>query len=125
MKVPGWLLRIMVSYLSGRKINVRFKGKISEERHMKAGTGQGCLLGFWCFLFLVNFAGPTRDPKPIGEYVTETINKREPMKAMKRKWVDNLSVLVSVDLKKDAVESPELQEKTTNNISQQDRPQTS
>ena len=108
MKVPGWLLKIMVSYLSQRKLRVRFKGKVSEAKHIKAGTGQGCFLGLWCFLFLVNFAGPQRDPKTIGEYITETSQKREPMKVMKRKWVDDLSILVSLDLKKEAVVDPEI-----------------
>lgn len=41
MQVPGWLLKIMVSYLSQRKLRIRFKGKISEEKHIKAGSVQG------------------------------------------------------------------------------------
>ena len=56
----------------------------------------------------MNFARPERDLKEIGDYITQTAKKREPMRVMKRKWVDDLSILVSVDLKKDAVESPEI-----------------
>ena len=62
MKVPGWLLRIMVSYFTGRNLKVRFKDLISENKKLNAGLGQGCLLGLWCFLFLVNFAGPLSTP---------------------------------------------------------------
>ena len=45
MRVPGWLLKIMVSYFTGRKLKVRFKDLISEEKNMTAGLGQGCLSG--------------------------------------------------------------------------------
>lgn len=103
MNVPGWLLRIMVSYLTQRKLRVRYKGLVSEEKHMFAGAGQGCLLGLWCFLFIVNFAGPKRNEKPLGETITERKNMRKPMPAMKKKWIDDLSILTTVNLKKDAV----------------------
>ena len=42
MKIPGWLLKVMVNYLTNRKLKVKFKGKVSDEKHIKAGTGQGC-----------------------------------------------------------------------------------
>ena len=43
MQVPGWLLKILFNYLSQRKLIVRFKGLISEEKDIPAGTGQGCI----------------------------------------------------------------------------------
>ena len=40
MNVLGWLLRVMVGYLSERKLRVKYKGCISEEKCSRAG----CLL---------------------------------------------------------------------------------
>lgn len=44
-KVPGWLLRIMMGYLSERKLKIRFKDDISEAANLPGGGGQGMLLG--------------------------------------------------------------------------------
>ena len=55
------------------------------------------------FPFLVNFAEPKRDEKSIGEYITAPKNKREPMPVMNIKWVDGLSLFVSVNLMEEAV----------------------
>ena len=66
MNVPSWLLRIMVNYFTDRNLKIRFKNLISNAKELNAGLGQDCLLGLWCFLFLVNFAGPKSTPGPLG-----------------------------------------------------------
>ena len=91
--------------LTGRKLRVRYKGKISEENELNAGAGQGCLLGLWCFLFLCNSAGPKRESKSIGEVITQPLKRRQPLRVMKKKWVDDLTVLISINLKKTLVQN--------------------
>ena len=50
---PGWLLRILVGYLSQRKLRVRFKQHVGEEKDIPGGAGQGVPIGLWIF-FSVN-----------------------------------------------------------------------
>ena len=89
----------MISYLSKRKLRVRYKGNISDEEELYAGTGQGCLLGMWCFLFLINFAGPDQEVKQLGRKITQPINSRTPINVMKKKWIDDLTILTAINLK--------------------------
>ena len=84
MRVPGWLLKIMTSYFTDRKIKIRFKGLTSEEKSLNAGLGQGSLLGLWCFLVLINFAGPQSPPREIGLTVTEHQKFRKPIPVLKK-----------------------------------------
>ena len=57
MGVPGWLLRIVASYLTNRTLSVRFKGSSSENKNMPGGTPAGTILGLNLFLILFNYAG--------------------------------------------------------------------
>ena len=40
MNVPGWLLRIMISYLTQRKLRVRYKEKCQMKRNYLQGLGR-------------------------------------------------------------------------------------
>lgn len=55
--VPSWLLTLSLSYLSNRKMVVRYRGSISSEEDLPGGGPQGTLLGGLFFLFQVNKAG--------------------------------------------------------------------
>ena len=52
--LPGWLLRIIASYLSGRKLIVKYGKSESEKRSIKGGSPQGILLGVICFIIQMN-----------------------------------------------------------------------
>jgi hypothetical protein len=54
MLVPCWLLKIVVSYLSGRTLTLRRQGHTSSTEHMPGGTGAGTPLGLLCFLVPFN-----------------------------------------------------------------------
>ena len=47
MHTPAWLLRIMISYLSGRKMIMKFCGKESQETLLPAGGPQGTRRCSW------------------------------------------------------------------------------
>ena len=96
MNVPGWLLRIVVSYLSGRSLTLRRQSHITKTEDMPGGTGAGTPLGLLCFLVLFNGAGPEASKTSLGEQVTET--RRKPIKKGKVKWVDDLSVMAALHL---------------------------
>ena len=55
--VPGWLLRILISYLSGRYMILRYKGAKSKKHRMPGGSPQGTLLGVLLYLVYVSDIG--------------------------------------------------------------------
>ena len=57
MGVPGWLLYIVMGFLSDREMVVNFKGETSSKKPLPGGGPQGTLLGLLLFLVLVNFCG--------------------------------------------------------------------
>ena len=42
---PGWLLKIVMSYLKGRTLTIRWKKKQSRKMPLNAGAGQGTIIG--------------------------------------------------------------------------------
>ena len=100
----------MTSYFSDRKLRIRYKGLISNEKGINAGLGQGSLLGLWCFLLLINFAGPQNVPSQLGLRITQNQNVRKPLDVLKKSWVDDLVIMTSVDLKAKSVINPSLRE---------------
>ena len=57
MNVPGWLLRIVISFLTNRKMVVRYKGAMSGLKDLPGGGPQGGLLTVLLFNLQVNLAG--------------------------------------------------------------------
>ena len=57
MHVPGWLLAIICSYLSNRKMVLKYQQATSSERNLPGGYGAGTWLGG--FLFIIK--GLARD----------------------------------------------------------------
>ena len=98
MQVPCWLLKIVVSYLSGRTLTLRRQGHTSSTEQMPGGTAAGTPLGLLCFLILFNRAGPPASLTSIGEQVTVPRRRRKPMEKGKVKWIDDKSLMVSLDL---------------------------
>ena len=82
MKVPPWLLT----------------GHMSDTEPMPGGTAAGTPLGLFCFLVLFNQAGPAESNTTIGEKITAPRRRRKPMKRKKVKWVDDMSLMVSMHL---------------------------
>ena len=99
--VPGWLLRLVGSFLSNRELIVKHNGKTSDRKPLPGGTPQGTRLGMFLFLILINFAGFNKSEVSInlGEHVTAPLAKRAPIRRKHLKYVDDLSYLSSIDLK--------------------------
>ena len=60
MKVPGWLLRILISYLTERTMIIKFRGASSSVKSLPGSSPQGVFLG--CFLFMIKFNGALLRP---------------------------------------------------------------
>jgi hypothetical protein len=85
MKVPGWLLLILISYLTERSMYMRYKGSRSSRRFLPGSTPQGALLGI--LLFIIKFNGALLRP-PIPRPSSLTL-----------KYIDDLSLLQAFNLK--------------------------
>ena len=92
MHVPGWLLLILISYLTERSMYMRYKGSSSSRRLLPGSTPQGALLGI--LLFIIKFNGALLRPaipRP---------------KSLTLKYIDDLSVLTAIDLKASLTADP-------------------
>ena len=59
LNIPTCALRLIISYLSDRKMCVRFNGAVSTEQDIPGGGPQGGLLTVLLFDLQVNLAGAT------------------------------------------------------------------
>ena len=50
MGVPGWLLRIVMGFLTEREMIVRYQGRTSDRKMLPGGSPQGTRLGLFLFL---------------------------------------------------------------------------
>ena len=60
MKVPHWLIRLILSYLEKRKMILRFRGCVSDPEEIPGGMPQGTLLGvilYILYIIRVGFPG--------------------------------------------------------------------
>ena len=106
MGVPGWLLKIVIGFLRDRELIVRYKGKHSSRKTMPGGTPQGTILGLFLFLIIVNSAGFKHLEKNLGSKITLGLNKRTPLPYNHMKYVDDLSLVKSMNLRKCLINNP-------------------
>ena len=105
---PGWLLKIIIAYLSDRELVVRYKGQTSDRQKLPGGTGQGTRLGMFLFLILINKAGfPLQEIQyNQGEYMTRALSKRLPMLKFHAKYLDDLTLAESIYLREKLIVNP-------------------
>lgn len=96
-----------MGYCSQRKLRVRYKQQVGEEKDIPGGAAQGAPLGLWIFLFMIDSAGPKPNTQSIGHIITQPMNKRVKMEKTKKKWIDDFSLFASIDLKKKLVPDTE------------------
>ena len=106
MGIPGWLLKIIIGFLKERELIVRYKGRNSSRKAMPGGTPQGTILGLFLFLIIVNSAGFKKLEKNLGSKITQSINKRAPLPYSHMKFIDDLSLVKSLNLRDCLVTNP-------------------
>ena len=106
MNCPGWLLKIVCSYLRGRSLIVRWQSKQSRKLPLNSGAGQGTIMGLFLFCITFNGAGPKAHKEPLGQIITQPRRTRKPIKKGKKKWVDDLTVTVPIRLQDKLIQDP-------------------
>ena len=99
MGVPGWLLRIIMGFLTERQLVVTYRGVQSGVKEMPGGGPQGTVLGMLLFLVLINSAGFAEEDRAIGTRVTKASNVRNAISNIHLKFVDDLTIAESLKLK--------------------------
>ena len=97
MNFPGWLLRIIIAFISNTKMTVRYRGKLSTEMNLPGGKPQGTLLSLLLFLVLVNDIGFNDQKNDAGEIATSKRNMKE-LNLIHLKFVDDLTLAESINL---------------------------
>ena len=85
MHVPGWLLLILISYLTGRSMYMKYKGASSTQKLLPGSSPQGAFLGV--LIFIIIFNGALLRPKIPRPYL------------LTLKYIDDLSILIALNLK--------------------------
>ena len=98
MHVPAWLLRILIFYLKGRTMVLKYQGAVSSPRDLPGSAPQGVFLG--CFFFMIKYNGALLRPT-----IPRPIPKPEPIMYSKLssctvKYIDDASHAVAVNLRK-------------------------
>ena len=92
MHVPGWLLIILVSYLTNRSMFMRYKGYSSFRKLLPGSSPQGAFLGI--LLFIIIFNGALLRPAIPRQF------------SLNLKYVDDLSMLLAFNLKSILIDDP-------------------
>ena len=92
MHVPGWLLLILISYLTERSMFMRYKGSSSSRKFLPGSSPQGAFLGI--LLFIIIFNGAVLRPSVPRHY---TLNL---------KYIDDLSMLAALNLREVLINDP-------------------
>ena len=106
MGVPGWLLKIVIGFLTERELVLRHRGGSSARKAMPGGGPQGTKLGLLLFLILINAVGYQHLEKHLGEKITEKLGKRAPLPNIHMKYVDDLSLAQAINLKECVIPNP-------------------
>ena len=107
MGVPAWLLRIVVGFLTDRELILRYKGRASGRKLLPGGGPQGTRLGLFLFLILINAAGYEILEENIGKHITMKRSKRTKMPNIHLKFVDDLTLAETLNLKDCLVPNPD------------------
>ena len=112
MGVPGWLLKIVMAFLTDRKMMVRYKGKQSGIKSLPGGGPQGTLLGLLLFIILINDVGFEGQANNLGDIITSRKNMKN-ANLIHLKYVDDLSLAESINLPEKLVLAPGRQQPDT------------
>ena len=104
--VPGWLLNLVMGFLSQRSMVVRYKGVTTESKPLPGGGPQGTLLGLLLFLILINQCGFKDKNMSIGQQITNPKDKFIPQ-TLHAKYVDDLMIAESFNIEETLLPNPD------------------
>ena len=109
MGAPAWLLRIVIGFLSERKLLLRWKGVEASIKSMPGGGPAGTVLGLFAFIIIFNGAGPPSSTSNLAATMAGPSSLSQPIPVKKAKFIDDLAILRSI--------SPNLLQSITQEVS--------
>ena len=106
MGVPSWLLKVVMAFLTDRKMVVRYKSKLSSIKDLPGGGPQGTLLGLLLFLVLINDTGFEDQTNVAGDLLSSKRNMRM-VNNLHLKYVDDLTLAEAIHLPDKLIKVPE------------------
>ena len=95
--IQPFLLKIIISYLSGRSMRVKFRETMSEEKELNGGSCQGTILGPLFFVIYVAAIGQD-NIDPNNQHQMLHFQDRVQGLLLRLKYVDDLSILENLNL---------------------------
>ena len=105
MGVPGWLLKIVISFLKDRQMVVNYKGKKSSIKSLPGGGPQGTILALLLFIVLINEIGFEGQVNNVGDLITSKRNMKI-ANEIHLKYVDDLTLAEAIDMPSKLVAVP-------------------
>ena len=99
MGLSGWLLNIVMGFLTEREMVLSYKGARSENKSMPGGGPQGTILGMFLFIILINSAGFEGQNRSMGTVLTQPLKSRKPIPSIHLKFLDDMTIAEAVNLK--------------------------
>ena len=100
--VPGWLLKILISYLTDRTMILRYNGCQSKRQPLPGGSPQGALLGVLLYLVYVSDIGMDTPETSYDSFDLPSVSLPPPAAVTdneaRLKFVDDLSVAEALRL---------------------------
>ena len=105
MGVPGWLLKLVIAFLTDRKMIVKYKGYQSSIKSLPGGGPQGTILALLLFIVLINDLGFEGQQNNAADIITSKRNMKI-ANQIHLKYVDDMTLAEAVDLPKQLVSVP-------------------
>ena len=106
MGVPGWLLKVVIAFLSEREMVVKYKGEQSSIKSLPGGGPQGTLLALLLFIVLINDFGFDDQENNAGDIITSKHNMKR-ANEIHLKYVDDLTLAEAIHMPSQLVSLPE------------------
>ena len=106
MGVPSWLLKIVIAFLTDRRMLVRYRGKESGIKYLPGGGPQGTMLGLLLFIILINDPGFEGQVNNAGDIITSKRNMKK-VNEIHLKYVDDLTLAEAINLPNKLVSVPD------------------
>ena len=105
MGVPGWLLKIVISFLKDRQMVVNYKGRKLSIKSLPGGGPQGTILALLLFIVLINEIGFEGQVNNAGDLITSKRNMKI-ANEIHLKYVDDLTLAEAIDMPSKLVAVP-------------------
>ena len=112
LKVPQWLLRLILSYLQNRKMILRFRNHSSSPKDLPGGCPQGTLIGVILYILYINPIGfPSEITLQVNDLIIDYKSQMEPLPELfpmnntlpatvnSAKFMDDATLQEAVDLR--------------------------